>query len=341
MGQQQELVADFLQFLTRSTRPDVRRISLTYLVSNASAAEEENIVHAENFAILKQLLTLYNQSDVEDDLVLTVFVNSTSVSYDCAAIIAENNGAVKKSVLECQKEAAHCLRAAQLLSNLSRHHPGRLLVYLDEHWPKAYEHIVDLQLSTRDEQFVEYMGYVLVNLSTVRKARKSILPLVPKLIPLLGMEVQSDRRMTAVSIFRNLSFDDDVHENLLDGDDEFLTALLAPLADERDELDEEETGLLPIGLQYYDKNRDDNEQIREKIVETLYQLCATKFGRETLRSKGVYPVLREMDKALKPNRPELTLTDHSDTLQALIGVLIRKESEMAVPDDLQTIRNLQ
>ena len=34
-----------------------------------------------------------------------------------------------------------------------------------------------------------------------------------------------------------------------------------------------------------------------KSIHDNFQLCATKLGRETLRSKGIYPALRELDKA--------------------------------------------
>uniref|UniRef100_A0A0N5ASX9 DUF384 domain-containing protein n=1 Tax=Syphacia muris TaxID=451379 RepID=A0A0N5ASX9_9BILA len=146
------------------------------------------------------------------------------------------------------------------------------------------------------------------------------------------------------------------HEKLLDPEDEFLSAFVAPLADENDNLDDDETERLPLSLQYYDGKRCSDPIIVKKITEALYQLCATKFGREVLRKKGIYYILRELDKATQATaaaandsvsnrgdtaRSTLINTDETSMLHLLIGILIRYESEMAVDPNLESIRNLQ
>lgn len=52
----------------------------------------------------------------------------------------------------------------------------------------------------------------------------------------------------------------------------FLAGIVAPLADENDELTEEETEKLPLQLQYYDKPREKDLSIRQKLLQTLYQV---------------------------------------------------------------------
>ncbi|KAH7699275.1 Protein Y54H5A.2, partial [Aphelenchoides avenae] len=198
-----------------------------------------------------------------------------------------------------------------------------------------------LLLSSRKESFIEFLGYVLVNLTVLPKCRKFVVDEgVAKLFPLVRQDDHPARKEIAVDIIRNVSFDHDVHAGLLDADDEFLTAILAPLADEADQLDDEDIAKLPLALQYYDKKRDTNENLRLKIVETLYQLCATRHGRETLRAKGVYALLRELDKASRPDAHKPIVTDHNNALHAVIGVLIRTEAEMEVPSDVHSIRDL-
>lgn len=64
----------------------------------------------------------------------------------------------------------------------------------------------------------------------------------------------------------------DLHPKLLDPDDEFLTAIMVPLMDEKDDLDDEEVGKLPIGLQYWDKPRESVDMFRSTVIETLYQV---------------------------------------------------------------------
>jgi len=152
--------------------------------------------------------------------------------------------------------------------------------------------------------------------------------------------------MIAVDIIRNMSFDDHHHTSLLDHSDDFLTAILTPLADSNDEIDEDEMGKLPIRLQYYDGDRESDPLIRQKLIETLYQLCATRSSREILRSKGIYYILRELDKAttepadpsLPP--PKMKLADQEHTLHALIGMLIRYEADLDIDPSLESIRTL-
>lgn len=56
------------------------------------------------------------------------------------------------------------------------------------------------------------------------------------------------------------------------GEDVFLAGIVAPLADENDELSEEEIEKLPIQLQYYDKPREADLSIRQQLLQTLYQV---------------------------------------------------------------------
>lgn len=43
--------------------------------------------------------------------------------------------------------------------------------------------------------------------------------------------------------------------------------------DVNDELDEDEMGKLPLRLQYFEKSREPNELVRQKLIETLFQVC--------------------------------------------------------------------
>ncbi|VDD96980.1 unnamed protein product, partial [Enterobius vermicularis] len=152
------------------------------------------------------------------------------------------------------------------------------------------------------------------------------------------------------------------HEKLLDKNDEFISALVAPLADVDDQLDDDEIQKLPYQLQYYDGNRCQDHLIVKKLIEALYQLCATKHGRTVLRAKGIYAILRELDKAtntgissttsaIKSSANDATgvavsnakeakscymIVDsaQTSTLHSLIGILIRYETEMDVDPNL-------
>ena len=62
-----------------------------------------------------------------------------------------------------------------------------------------------------------------------------------------------------------------------------MTAILQPLADASDNLDDEETQKLPIRLQYYEGEREPSTQIRQKLVEALYQVGFFPYCRSDRR----------------------------------------------------------
>ena len=65
----------------------------------------------------------------------------------------------------------------------------------------------------------------------------------------------------------------------------------------------------------------------------VFQLCSTKTGREYLRSKGAYYVLREYHK--------WETDEEADRLvSGVIGVMIRLESEMCL-DEGVALRDVQ
>lgn len=86
--------------------------------------------------------------------------------------------------------------------------------------------------------------------------------------------------------------------------------------------------------------------MREMLLESLSQLCATKSAREYLRSKGAYEILREYHKwELKTGEDKLALI----ACENVVDVLIRTEEEIGhdnlkeveIPGDmLDKIKNL-
>uniref|UniRef100_A0A914E909 Protein HGH1 homolog n=1 Tax=Acrobeloides nanus TaxID=290746 RepID=A0A914E909_9BILA len=296
----------------------------------------------EDFHIENALYVLFTNSLADHDVILTIFVNITAISSSFAGRLIERDNILPTCFQLAQKNV---VGAAKLLANISRHFPARMKIELDKLWEKYIDFCIDGLPKADDTECSDYLGYIVVNLTTIPGIRTEVAAQhLHKLLPLTSCDVPLKRRLIAVDILRNLSFDDELHPRLLDPADEFLTAILAPLADEADELDDEEIQNLPLGLQYWDKKRDANEIIRGRIVETLYQLCATKIGRTVLRSKGIYPLLRELDKATSQSKMEngaLKLLNQEHTLHALIGILIRHEDDMEVPKDLDSIRRLK
>merc|ERR1719153_359460 len=102
--------------------------------------------------------------------------------------------------------------------------------------------------------------------------------------------------------------------------------LLLPLTGPTpDDLSDEEIEKLPVDLQYLDEDKEvePDIDIRTMLLEGLTQLCATKSGREVLREKNAYVLLREFHKTEK-NRACLLAVEN------IVDILIKTEEEIKI-----------
>ncbi|TKR67382.1 hypothetical protein L596_023543 [Steinernema carpocapsae] len=340
--------SELAQFLSIRTRPDVLQAAVSYLVQISAKDEGVQLFTTEDFKVGRALCQLFVELGGNRSAIFTVLTNIVAGSAEVANFVVNQSELVRRCAEVCDKvDGKECLLAAKLLANLSTHFPGKVYEKLNDIWPRFVENAVDLLLKSDSHEAIDYLGYVLVNFSHISKVRKEICSAyMKKFLPLISQKDKPRRRMIAIDIIRNLSFDDENHTALLDADEDFLTAVLSPLADSNDDLEDDEISKLPIRLQYYDGDRETDAGIRQKLIETLYQLCATKASREVLRSKGVYYILRELDKATAeptdPSAPppKMKLTDQEHTLHALIGMLIRYEADLDIDPNLESIRSL-
>uniref|UniRef100_A0AC35TH27 Protein HGH1 homolog n=1 Tax=Rhabditophanes sp. KR3021 TaxID=114890 RepID=A0AC35TH27_9BILA len=336
------LATELAEFLDPKARADVRHAAISHL-NQLAVAQELSIFTTDDFIILKALAVLFGELRGERVTILSIFTNLTANSGVVTNYLIEKTQ-MPMGILVCIKASNPWATASgKLLANISRQFPEKALHFVEKDWPNYLDEMMDLLLKTDLEECADYLGYFMINISQIPKVRKilAVDKVLGELYPLVQQSEKPKRRLMAVLILRNLSFDDNLHTTLLDQEDTFLSAILTILMDEDYDLDDNEQSKLPVHLQYYDGHRADNAKILKKVIETLYQLCATKVGRTTLRAKGVYPLLREFDKATG-EKPQggMMVTDQEHTLHALIGVLIRYEEEMEVPSDLHSIRDL-
>ncbi len=200
-------------------------------------------------------------------------------------------------------------------------------------------------------------GY-LNNLTMSATVRQLIVErkLIPDLLALYESRGRLDDqvRQLAVSALRNCAMDVATHRTLLtttaassgtgedveDADGEWLLVrLVLPLAGgyseggnsgHGDHFSTEEMDRLPLDLQYLPsgKQREPDPINRAHLLETLLQLCRTRYGRTVIRASNVYLVLREYHKW---ERVPVVV----QTLENLIDVLIKTEEELGGVDDLQ------
>ncbi|KAJ2356811.1 Protein hgh1, partial [Coemansia sp. RSA 2618] len=93
----------------------------------------------------------------------------------------------------------------------------------------------------------------------------------------------------------------DKHKEILDpSETNMLPYILLPLCGP-EEFEMEDMEAMPDEIQFLgdDKKRERDPKLRSILLEAINLLCTTYYGRQVLRTKNVYYVLREMHKAEK------------------------------------------
>ncbi|XP_054286603.1 protein HGH1 homolog [Macrosteles quadrilineatus] len=180
---------------------------------------------------------------------------------------------------------------------------------------------------------LDQLAMVFCNLSQVANIRNVMTltenNILQKLIPFMNHDNQT-RRIGIIGVVHNCAFDTSIHSWLLSDEIDLLPRLLLPLAGP-EQFDDEDNDKLPIDLQFLPetKTRESNPEIRKQLLETLNQLCATKFGRQFLRDHNAYIILRELHK-WEENSSVLLACEN------VIDILIRTEEEIGF-DHLKTV----
>ncbi|XP_077209671.1 protein HGH1 homolog [Paroedura picta] len=178
------------------------------------------------------------------------------------------------------------------------------------------------------------LGPLLANLTQLPGARACLLHparcLVRRLLPFTQDASSSSLcRGGVAGTLRNCCFDHGNHKWLLSDHVDILPFLLLPLAGP-EEFTEEELEKLPLDLQYLppEKQREPDPDTRKMLLEAILLLTATKPGRQLVRDRGAYVILRELHK-WEPD-PAVLLT-----CEKLIQVLIGDEPEPGMENLLE------
>ncbi|CCC67242.1 hypothetical protein NCAS_0A06840 [Naumovozyma castellii] len=154
----------------------------------------------------------------------------------------------------------------------------------------------------------DYLAYFFSDISRFRAGRSyfiseqeydGVVP-ISKLLVFTEKYDSKTRREGIASTIKNSLFDSEIHERLLtDENINLLPYILLPITSYKDsEIDEEDMFNLPDELQLLpeDKIRDPVPAIICSHLESILLLCTTKNAREYMRSKSVYPLVRELHK---------------------------------------------
>lgn len=185
----------------------------------------------------------------------------------------------------------------------------------------------------------DFLSYFFADISRFRKGREyfieeqeydGVVPL-SKLLVFTEKYDSKIRREGVASTIKNSLFDSETHERILiDEQINLLPYILLPIASAKDsEIDDEDMFNLPDELQLLpeDKTRDPVPAIICTHLESVLLLCTTKAGREFLRSKSVYPLIRELHKNIEDE-------DITDLCYRIVNVLMRGEPENEQMEEL-------
>jgi hemin uptake protein HemP len=339
---------EILNFL-KLNNVEIRKQALMIVRGLASDDDGSKIFTKDNFYAVKLLRDVVMDANVDVEsscLAFDSLINSTSTNDDVVDFIVDDEHFLKfllndQVVDDDDDERKIALKRSMLLSNVTRRFAGcEALTSVTSNFYKILSRFCDsLNL---DDEIANYNSFIIRNCSQLRTIRDQILTtddddddedrpaLIYKLFHLTDLRFPTLRRDAAVDVLRNCCFDSENHSKLVSFGHDLVCSLLLPLAGP-EEFDDEDNDKLPTDLQYLQSNklREPDARIRIKILEALYQLCATTIGREFLRNAGAYLILREYHKWETNDDADFICGD-------VVNCLIRTEGEIGC-DDLRKL----
>ncbi|KAG0688050.1 hypothetical protein C6P40_001469 [Pichia californica] len=209
----------------------------------------------------------------------------------------------------------------------------------------------------------DYLSYFFADLSRFKQGREyfvteqeydNVIPLT-KLLVFTEKWDAKIRREGVASTIKNSLFDIEKHLTFLNEPINILSYIMSPIALPGNKgLSDEEILDLPDELQFLDDDRK-IEPLSDIIcvhLESLLLLCSTRKGREILREKSVYPLVRELHKESKDEmiaelcdrvvqmlmRDEAEDKDDSEELNEIKDML-EKVEEIKDDDDIEMKNN--
>ncbi|KAG9355411.1 hypothetical protein JZ751_000249 [Albula glossodonta] len=327
---------ELLSFLTLEMRPDVKGQATEYILGITGTKEGCRYLRSKP-DFITALLTLTKDRSVaivKDCYHALVNLSADETLHQTLVKDANILPSLFHDLLDPSYDFAD--RISTILSNLSRHEKTCKEVFrvLQEE-EIGLAKIVEIFCTEgyNKKAPLHYLGPLLSNLTQLPEARNFILDkercVVQRLLPYTQYDDSTIRRGGVVGTLRNCCFDYAHHEWLLSDAVDILPFLLLPLAGP-EELTEEENEGLPVDLQYLpeDKKREEDPDIRKMLIETLHLLTATKVGRQILKDKNTYPIMREFHRW--ETEPHVLAA-----CEKLVQVLIGDEPEPGMENLLQ------
>ncbi|EEB06942.2 eukaryotic protein [Schizosaccharomyces japonicus yFS275] len=181
----------------------------------------------------------------------------------------------------------------------------------------------------------DFLANVFADLTRFERGRKYFTEAqaYDDVIPISKVVVFTDhasvlRRTGVAATIKNVCFDTTFHASLMDEDGiNVLPYLLLPLAGPEELSDEDMDGMFDeLQLLPDDKKREPDLFVMKTHVESLILLTATREGREHMRLRKVYPIIRELHLAVEDE-------DIRALCDQLVQMLVRDEEPVVVEED--------
>lgn len=295
-----EELGELVGFLVNS-KPEVRQIALQHLVSFTGSSDGRE--QLKPTPVLPNLCRLLGDLRPIATLAYTCLINLSEDNEYAGMMLQRPRFCV--SLVRNLTNEEHQLGELDvlLLNNLTRLEEGsRQLLQVGESLEGFYlEKLVEILVSKRGDERKDpyaWIARVLMNVSQLPEARKILLDEKRDIFKDLLKDIQHRnpiRKRAVLGAIKNCCFEQRKHAWLLAEDKvNILPYLLYPLVGP-EPLSEDDIEGMPAFLAKLGPNkmREEDVESRKLLVEALTLLTGTRRGRDFMRAKKAYPIVRD------------------------------------------------
>ncbi|KAL1918328.1 uncharacterized protein VTP21DRAFT_2988 [Calcarisporiella thermophila] len=344
---------ELLDFL-HDSKPEVRQIAIQHIVGyTAKTSEYHSLFLQRAPQVVKDLKALLKDGPITAHEAFRALINLSVDMGVCREM--DDADLLREIVLRITVPSSVLADiSCMLLSNLTRYEPicVKLLNATTNPMPglstspRVLDQLLDVFVKGVGRQYnpeaeFHFLSSVFANIAALSSGRDYFLTKAEYdgLIPLTKLVCFTEhenviRRGSVDSTIKNCCFDTEKHREILDEDEiNILPYILLPLCGpEEFDLDDMEGMPEDIQLLPATKKREVDPNLRIILLETLVLLTSTRHGRDVLRAKKVYPVIRAMHLAEQDERV-------AEAVERVVNMLMRDEGPESKIEELPDERD--
>ncbi|VDM11787.1 unnamed protein product [Wuchereria bancrofti] len=208
-GVSPEVINELIRFLSPNVNRNLRQQALDYVIGLSASDHFDVIFQANDFLLGRSLCRLICEGSIDDTDVLPAIINATATEVVCAKYVTDNTELVQRCIeysRDCNDR--YSLNAAKLLTNLSLHFPDSLYDALVKDWEDFIPDAIRRLNDSMSREAANYLGYVLVNLTSIANVRCLLCEkYVRQILPLVDWNTRPRTCLIAIDILRNMCFE--------------------------------------------------------------------------------------------------------------------------------------